>query len=248
MSTELMGSKFLRWMVVEHGGRYYGAIAKQMGGQDQAQPIDAATGNVVAWSAMNHVLDNGQNGWQAYSWSQASGAQAFPVPYGTTSVFSTGGVGANGGGATGGTGTGSAPGGGSVTGGGAVTGGGGAFDPQGEIGRSFSINAATTAEGDVVRGGELQLQKIVSSSSGGFGTAEQGAQAARAARQAAGGGNQWQRWVTMQGGDGRFYVYEGSIVARSTAQLQAAAPVSVFAANVGEFYDGATSSWQAVRA
>jgi hypothetical protein len=252
MSTELMGSKFLRWMVVEHNGRYYGAIAKQMGQQDQAQPLDAATGNVVAWSAMNHVLDNGQNGWQAYSWSSTGGAQAMAVPYGTNNVFG-GGVG-GGGPVSGGTasapvggGAGSAPSGaGTVTGGGPVT-GGGSFDPAGEVGRTFSLNATTTAEGDVAQGGVVQLQKFVASSTGGFGSAEEAAAAARSARKAAGGGDQWKRWVTMQGTDGRFYVYEGSIVKRETAPLAAAAPMHVFGSNFAEYFDGGASSWKALR-
>lgn len=253
MSTELMGSKFLRWMVVEHGGRFYGVVAKQQGQQDQPNPLSADMGTVVAWSAMNHVTDNGQNGWQAYTWSQAGGAQSFAVPYGTTSVFGSGAIGA---GPAPGAATGTAPATGGVdqptatgvTGGGAVTrSASAAFDPASQVGRSFSVNASTTAEGDLARGGALQVQRFVETSTGGFGTAEEAAAAARSARQQAGGGDQWKRWVTLQGDDGRFYVYEGSIVKRETAPLQGASPLHVFGAGFAEYFDGSTSSWKAVR-
>lgn len=249
MSTELMGSRFLRWMVVEHGGRFYGAVAKQMGGQDQASPLGPDIGNVVAWSAMNHVTDNGQNGWQAYAWSQAAGAQSMAVPYGSSAVFPGSGVGGSAAGA--GAGAGTAPAGSSVVGGGPAVGpaspAASSFDPASQVGRSFSINASTTAEGDVVRGGALQVQKFVETSQGGFGTAEEAATAARAARSAAGGGDQWTRWVSLQGSDGRFYVYQGSIVKRETAALQNAAPLHVFGPNVAQYFDGTTSTWKALR-
>lgn len=257
MSTELMGSRFLRWMVVEHGGRFYGVVAKQAGEGSQPNPLQPQQGNVVAWSAMNHVSENGVNGFQAYSWSQATGAQSIPVPYGTTNVFESAvtGGGPVGPGATGAapSGTGAAPGTidaaiAAVTGGGPVTPGGqrAAFDPASQVGRSFSINASTTAEGDLVRGGALQVQRFVETSAGGFGTAEEAAVAARQAREAAGGGDQWTRWLTLQGNDGRFYVYQGSIVKRPTAELEAA-PVHVFGAGVAQFFDGTSSSWRAIR-
>ncbi|MCW2921177.1 MAG: hypothetical protein JWL76_1051, partial [Thermoleophilia bacterium] len=263
MSTELMGSKFLRWMVVEHGGRYYGAIAKQLPQGGQATELKPEVGNVVAWSAMNHVTDNGVNGWQAYSWSATGGQQTIAVPYGTTNVF--GGV--SGGGPIGGTQpTGTQPAGTAPTGQGQtlpgtnipvpgqtastgpVTGGGPAgapFDPASQVGRSFSINASNTAEGDLARGGVLQVQKFVESSAGGFGTAEEAATAARAARKAS-GGDQWTRWVSLQGSDGRHYVYQGSIVKRPTSEVQAA-PVHVFGVGFAEFFDSSTNSWKAVR-
>jgi hypothetical protein len=253
MSTELMGSRFLRWLVVEHDGRFYGVIAKKLGDSDQPNPLQAAQGNVVAWSAMNHVEENGQPGWQAFSWSQAGGSQSIAVPYGTSNVFGGSEPGVSGGGPSG---AGTAPGGtsgivdqalASVAGGGAtspaVT--GAPFDPAAQVGRTFSINASSTAEGALARGGALQVQRFVETSAGGFGTAEEAAQAARQARAAAGGGNQWSRWVTLQGGDGRFYVYEGSIVKRATAELQAA-PVHVFGSGFAEFFDATSNAWKAV--
>jgi hypothetical protein len=252
MSTELMGSKFLRWMVVEHGGRYYGVIAKQLGAQEPAKPLTADLGNVVAWSAMNHVDDNGKPGWHAYSWTKDGGSEAIDVPYGTSNVFGAASSTAGGGpiGASTSTSTpaattattGTAPS-GPVTGGGPT----GAFDPASEVGRTFSVNAANTAEGDLVRGGVLQVQKFVETSTGGFGSPEDAAAAARAARTAAGGGDQWKRWVSLQGADGRFYVYEGSIVKRPTADLQDAAPVHVFGSNTAEYFDDASNAWHAVR-
>lgn len=257
MSTELMGSRFLRWMVVEHEGRFYGVVGKQLGEGSQPNPLTPQLGNVVAWSAMNHVSENGVDGFQAYSWSQASGAQSVAVPYGTTNVFGgavTGG-GPVGPGATGAapSGTGAAPGTvdaaiAAVTGGGAVAPGAprAAFDPASQVGRSFAVNASTTTEGDLVRGGALQVQRFVETSAGGFGTAEEAAVAARQARSAAGGGDQWTRWLTLQGADNRFYVYQGSIVKRPTADVEAA-PVHVFGAGVAQFFDASTSSWRAVR-
>jgi hypothetical protein len=255
MSTELMGSRFLRWMVVEREGRFYGVVAKQLGEGSQPNPLPAQSGSVVAWSAMNHVSENGVNGFQAYSWSKAAGAQSIAVPYGTTNVF---GGGVSGGGPVGpGATTGAAPSGtGAVPGTvdaaiAAVTGGGPTaartpFTPASQVGRSFSINASTTGEGDLVRGGVLQVQRFVETSAGGFGTAEEAAVAARQARSAAGGGDQWTRWLSLQGSDGRFYVYQGSIVARPTSELEAA-PVHVFGSGVAQFFDGSTNSWRAVR-
>lgn len=264
MSTELMGSKFLRWMVVEHGGRFYGAVAK-LQKEGAVTPLKPEVGNVVAWSAMNHISGNGTNGWKAYSWSQAGGAQSMDVPYGSSDIFAT---------VAGGGGIGVAPVGGQTTPAGtqtgtvptlpgtnipvpgatpgAVTGGGPVaaqvrtpFDPASQVGRSFAINASNTAEGDLARGGVLQVQKFVDSSAGGFGTAEEAATAARAARKAS-GGDQWTRWVSLQGSDGRFYVYQGSIVKRPTTELQSA-PVHVFGVGFAEFFDAATNSWKAVR-
>ncbi|MCW2923004.1 MAG: hypothetical protein JWM98_408, partial [Thermoleophilia bacterium] len=198
----------------------------------------------------------------------AGGAMTISVPYGTANVFGGAGAGA---GATG-TGTGTTT--GTGTGTGTTAGGGGtatgtgtaprsveelgalgtsgpaapkAFDPASVIGRSFSINASSTAEGDLARGGVLQVQKFVDTSAGGFGTAEEAASAARAARASSGGGDQWSRVITLQGADNRFYVYQGSLVARATAELQDGSPMHVFGPNFAEFYDGTTSSWKAVR-
>ncbi|MCW2927663.1 MAG: hypothetical protein JWM86_1631 [Thermoleophilia bacterium] len=258
MSTELMGSKFLRWMVVEQGGRFYGVIAKQLAAQEPAKPLPATAGNVVAWSAMNHVAVNGTNGWKAYAWTKTGGEQITDVPYGTSAVFGGGPGGAIGGPATvpagTGAGAGSAPIGGTNSG--AVTGGGqvaqpgvvaGSFDPASAIGRSFAVNASTTAEGDLARGGALQVQKFIEASTGGFGTPEEAATVARQARAAIPAGDAWSRITTLQGADGRYYVYQGSIVKRETAAIQNAAPLHVFGAGFSEFFDSASNSWRAVR-
>jgi hypothetical protein len=177
------------------------------------------------------------------------------VPYGTSNVFA--GVSGGGPAPTGQQPTGTAPTANapgtivddaltSVTGGGGVAAPSGApLDPATQIGRSFSINASTTEDGSIVRGGVLQVQRFIDTSAGGFGTAEEAATAARAARAAAGGGNQWSRWITLQGSDGRHYVYEGSIVKRATAELQAA-PVHVFGSGFAEYFDGATNAWKAI--
>jgi hypothetical protein len=203
---------------------------------------------------MNHVSEGGGNGWQAYSWSQQAGAQSIAVPYGTSNVFGS----VSGGGPVSAdpAGSGTAPTGGGgrvddaiakVTGGGAVAPGAGTpFNPASQVGRSFSINASTTAEGDLVRGGSLQVQRFVEASAGGFGTAEEAAVIARATRAAAGGGDQWSRWLTLQGSDGRYYVYEGSIVARATAELDAS-PVHVFGVGTAAYFDGTTNAWKAMR-
>ncbi|MCW2922925.1 MAG: hypothetical protein JWM98_329, partial [Thermoleophilia bacterium] len=172
MSTELMGSKFLRWMVVEHGGRFYGAIGKQLAAGEQPKLLTPEAGNVVAWSAMNHVSENGAAGWQAYSWTQAGGAKTISVPYGTANVFGGAGATGTGSGTATGTGTTTGTGTGTTAGGGGTTTGTGtaprsveelgalgatgaaapkAFDPASVIGRSFSINASSTAEGDLAR-------------------------------------------------------------------------------------------------
>jgi hypothetical protein len=252
MSTELMGSKFIRWMVVEQGGRYYGALAKGVAAGGQPNPLPAELGKVVGWSAMNHVSEGGVDGWQAYEWTQAGGARTIAVPYGATNVFggSTSGGGPTGTAPTGTAPTGTGPSGVALPGQAGTTGTTGTgqatpFDPATQVGRTFSINASSTAEGDLARGGVVQVQKFIETSAGGFGTAEEAASAARQARQAS-GGDQWTRWMSMQGSDGRFYVYQGSIVKRPTVELQAS-PVHVFGMGFAEFFDGSTNAWKAVR-
>ncbi len=257
MSTEYMGSRNTRWIVVEHGGRYYGAIATLVE-NGQANPLPTTQGNVVGWSALNHVEINGEPGWMAFSWNKESGVQTKVVPNGTTNVFGsdTSGGGAGIVGPTNTTSTTSNSGNvvdqtiAEVTGGGATTSTTSTttrtpFDPASQIGRTFSINASNTTSGLLARGGALQIQSFVATSAGGFGTAEEADQAARQARATAGGGGQWQRWVTTQGSDGRFYVYQGSIVNRATAELQAS-PVHVFGHGFAEYFDGASSAWKAV--
>lgn len=232
MSTELMGSSFLRWMVIESGGRFYGAIGKQIAEGQQAAAMPSTAGKVVAWSAMNHVSENGVDGWKAYSWTQNGGGQSIDVPYATSNIF------------------------GNVSGGGdrvdtalprttGTVASNSGFDPSTQVGLSFSINAATTSEGNIARGGALQVQRFLDVSAGGFDSAEQAASAARAARAQSGQGDQWSRWITLQGADGRYYLYEGSIVSRATKELQAA-PVHVFGAGFAEYFDGSASAWKAV--
>lgn len=237
MSTELMGSRFLRWLVVEHDGRFYGAIAKQSA-TGQTASLDAATGTVVAWSAMNHIDEQGQPGWMAYEWTQSGGAVATAVPYGTVQVFPS--VAAS---TTSTSTAAAAPASAPVTGGGATP---GSFDPSSPINSTIAINAAATDSGVAVAGGALQVQSLVPSSTGGFATMEEAAAAARSARAATPAAGQWARWITLEGTDGRYYAYQASIVSHATTPLATAAPVHVFAAGAAEYYDGAAAAWKAV--
>lgn len=235
MSTELDGSRFLRWLVVESGGRYYGAIAKQLGPQEQPNPIAAGTATLAAWNAISHAEPTtpGTGGWNVYAWTKDGGAQTATVPYGTGVIFQ--------GSAAGGSPTSATTPAGTVTGGGAAT-PAGTFDPASVIGRTFAVNDAATEVGAVVRGGQVQLQKSLG---GSFATPEEAATAARAARDA-GPGGAWTRFVTLQGADGRYHLYQASIVARATEPLQGASPLHVVGAGFAEYFDGASSSWKAV--
>lgn len=252
MSTETMGAPFLRFMVVEHGGRFYAAIAKSLGEGEQPKPLAADAGNVVGWNALSYDATTGADGWKAYSWTKTAGESTVDVGY-AAKPFAAGGAGTTpastttpGTGSTAGTATSNVPAApGSVTGGGA-TAARSPFDTASAIGRSFSVNASTTAEGTIVRGGALQVQGFVASSTGGFGTAEEAAVAARQVSKSF-AGDAWKRAVTLQGSDGRFYVYTGSIVARETAALDKAAPVHVFGSGFAEYYDGASTAWKALR-
>lgn len=267
MDPDAMGTRYLRYAVVQSGNSFHAVVAKALEGE-QPKPLTAAQGQVVAWNALGHVSDSSGNaGWQAYSWSAQGGATSVAVPYGekpfpsgvgatTTPAGATtqAGTAATTGGATpvgvatpASTGTtgGLSP----VAGGGAVAGptaAGAPFDPNSVLGRTFSVNASTTTSGAIVSGGAIQLQGFVASSTGGFGTAEQAAVAARQARASLGAANPYARVVTMQGADNRFYVYQASVVARETAPLQNAAPMHVFGAGVASYYDGATSAWQSI--
>ena len=249
MNTTFGGSSFVRSLVVEHGDRFYAAVAKPSQPNETSNPISADKhGTMVAWNSLNH-LDG--VGWVAYSWSQQAGASTYNIPYNQDMVFPGGVPSATA------TGTGAAPAATGTTtpattttpavaGGGAVTPAATAFVPTSIVGQSFAINASSTAEGTLARGGSLQIQRFVDSSTGGFGTADEAALAARAARTEAGGGDQWIRFLTAQGSDGRYYVYQGSIVARPTTELAAASPMHVFGAGFAEYYDSTTSSWKAV--
>src|SRR5690606_32854925 len=93
MDTTTMGTRFLRWMVVEHEGRFYGAIAKAQDKNAQPNPLGADTGSVVAWNSLDHVSDGPSAGWQAYTWTKTGGSETKPVPYGEQ-PFPGGGVGA----------------------------------------------------------------------------------------------------------------------------------------------------------
>lgn len=277
MDTETSGVRFLRWLVVEHDGKFYGAIAKKDDTGGQAKPLGAGDGTVAAWNSIDHVVNGAAGGWQAYGWSAQRGSESHLVGYGAKPYSGAGAApqqavptGAPAGATPAGSGT--TPG-STVTGGGPVAGaqpqapgaaptgaqaqpaitttaGGPArpFEPTAVLGRTFPINASTTAEGDIVRGGSLQIQGFVDTSVGGFGTAEEAAVAARQARStAAGSATPWTRWVSLKGDDGRFYVYQASIVKRETAPLEGAAPMHVFGTGFASYYDGGTSSWKSLR-
>ncbi|MCW2949286.1 MAG: hypothetical protein JWN41_299 [Thermoleophilia bacterium] len=267
IDTTSSGLPYLRFVVVQHGGRYYAALAKATDGSP-SKPLDAATGTVASWHAAQYVSGGSGGSWQVYTWDQQAGASAVDVGY-TPEPFAPGATGStnatgqstiSGGPAPGvpAPGTpgvptpgsaptiGSAPAPGTTPGVANPSAAAAPFDPSSVIGASFALNAASTAEGDIVRGGSLQVQSFVSSSTGGFGTAEDAAVAARAER-AAIGTDPWKRIVTVQGADNRFYVYTGSIVSRATQAPSGAAPVHVFASGVAEYFDGATASWKAVR-
>ncbi|MCW2972791.1 MAG: hypothetical protein JWN72_1064, partial [Thermoleophilia bacterium] len=253
MSTQTTGVPYLRFGVIEHGGKFYGVLAKASDGVTQGKPLDAATGTVAAWNALNFVASGNSGSWQAYSWSKTAGESAVDVGY-TAEPFAAGAAATSaaqpGATTTSTTAPGTAP--TASTAGGTTTATTGtpaaavAFDPNSVIGTSFAINAASTAEGDLVRGGALQVQGFASSSTGGFGTPEEAAVAARTER-AAIGTDPWKRVVTMQGADHKFYVYTGSIVARETAAATTAAPVHVFGSGIAEYFDGTSASWKAVR-
>lgn len=263
MDPETMGTRFLRYAVVQSADGFHAVIARALEG-GQARPLTADQGKVVAWNALGHVGGTDANaGWQAYSWSVDAGASSVSVPYGERPFPSGAGVGGATPGAAGSSG---APGpAGSPSSTSSTTGGGGvgaqppaasgapgmsaepraAFEPRSALGRTFTINA-TTVDQSIVGGGALQLQGFVSSSQGGFGTADQAAVAARQARASLDASNPYARVVTLQGTDGRFYVYQASVVARETAPLDGAAPMHVFGNGFATYFDGSSSAWQSV--
>ncbi|MBC7462196.1 MAG: hypothetical protein H7287_12615, partial [Thermoleophilia bacterium] len=69
MSTETTGVPYLRFGVIEHGGKFYGVLAKAPDGVTQGRPLDAATGTVAAWNALNFVASGNSGSWQVYSWN-----------------------------------------------------------------------------------------------------------------------------------------------------------------------------------
>ncbi|MCU1437159.1 MAG: hypothetical protein JWP66_246 [Naasia sp.] len=234
VSTQTMGSRHLRYVVIQQGQKFYSAVAKAAEGGTPAGPaLTPEQGKVVAWNAINHM---DAAGWQTYTWTEQGGGRSTSVPYGQPKPF------APNAGPVAGTPA-PAPGAPPVAGPATPTPSPAstpAFDPASQLTRTFSLNDSGTA-----RGGVLQLQSVAGSSTG-YATGAEATSAARQARAAAGGGSEWTRWITTQGGDGRFYVFQGSLVSRATADLTAAAPLHVLGRGFAEYYDGAARAWVAV--
>ncbi|MCW2960897.1 MAG: hypothetical protein JWM90_1284 [Thermoleophilia bacterium] len=236
IDTEAMGSKFLRWVVVENGGRFYGAVAQAAPAGTTGGNLTAQQGTLAAWNALSHL----DSGWQSYGWTKDGGAQSVSIPYGVAKPFANGqsAPGTTTPGTT--TPTTTAP---TTT---TPTTTGSTFNVASAVGRTFAINDSATAEGATVRGGTLQLQQVVGSATG-YASGEEAAAAARQARATSGGGTEWSRWITTQGGDGRYYAFQGSVVSAKTEELETASPLHVFGNGFAEYYDGASAAWQAVR-
>jgi hypothetical protein len=233
LTQETMGVAFKRAIVVEHGGKYYAVSAVQAQEGAQTTPFTAQHGTVASWAALNHVTEAGTPGWQGYLWTKDGGATSQSLGYGESFNF--------GGGAA------QAPPSGSVDGGGPITYGGiSTFDSSSVLGRTFELNAAQTSSGIAATGGVLQVQKVAAGSARGYTSVDEAVQAARGARAQLDPSNPWSRVVTLQGPDNKYYVYEASIVRRSTQPLEQAAPLHVFGTGFAEFFDAATNGWQAI--
>lgn len=263
MSTNLQGTKNYRWLVVEHGGKYYGFVAQK--DVNSSPQLPAANGNLVAWHALRAVETGAmQVQWMHYSWNKDTGGSFAQVgnldPTAQQATAGAPATAAAGGGGTtssapaantpiGGTATGAntpvngAQPGASTTASPATTGGGAASSPAWPaaslIGSGLSVDTA-----DGVTGGVLQLQSLLGPSVAGFETVNQAADAIRLDRNAHQAGDSWRRWVTVQGADGKYYAYAGHIVRRDVAAIgNGSSAVNVFGDGFAEYFDG--SAWHA---
>jgi hypothetical protein len=261
MSTELQGTKLYRWVVIEHDGRYY-AVQAAKDDTGTAGQLAAADGTIAAWHALRFD-ETGAGAWTAYHWSKTAGSSF--TPFVTTggggnaaaqasSAGSAGGTTADPvsnatsnaiGAATGTPAAGAQP---AVSGGGAATASvsqPAGFDPASLVGTGFAVSDAAI-DGTTVAGGFLQLRKLVVLSEGGLSSPAAAGDVARRYRESNLEPNGWQRWVTVKANDGRYYVYEGTIVNAATAALPAtAAPMHLFGHGFAEYFDG--RSWVASR-
>lgn len=229
MTTELNGVKNYRWLVIEHGGRYFPFVAAK--DQQGAPSLPPANGSVASWHAMRAIDDGtGNVQWLTYDWSKDGSSVVGVLGGGQDS--SIGGNSANGS-------TSSSE--------SSVIGGGGAqLAPRAasQIGRGFVVNDASI-DGQRVVGGYLQLQALADTSIAGCDTPLEAAEAARLMRAADLSPSPYTRWVTVQIDDGKYYVYKASIVNRQVPELGGdAAPTHIFGAGFGEYFDGA--AWQAM--
>jgi hypothetical protein len=88
----------------------------------------------------------------------------------------------------------------------------------------------------------VQAQKVLGSSAG-YATPGEAAQALMADRATAPGG-QHDRWLSIQGSDGKYYALRGSVVSASVPALPAgSSPMHVFGQSFGAWWNG--SAWQA---
>ena len=233
MTTELNGVKNYRWLVIEHGGRFFPfAAAKDVQG---APSLPQANGAIAAWHSLRAIDDGtGNVQWLTYGWTK-DGVSSVDV-YGQQASPSGGGSVGGGGGV----------GGAALTGTGSVVGGGPAqLAPraQAQVGRGFTVNDAQI-DGQRVAGGFIQLQELSDTSVAGFATPLEAGDAARLLRKADMAPSPYTRWVTVQLDDGKYYLYKASLVNRAVPALgNEASPMHVFGAGFGEYFDGA--AWQA---
>lgn len=224
----VMSTENYRWIVVEHGGKYYAYEAvKDTAG---APMLPASNGNLIGWHSLSARTIGKEVPWIHTSWKQAQTPVAEVIPedkFGNP-LLNPRGTGA-------GAGTGSEA--GSVSGGGPVAVTSDTSAVRSALGSGFTINASGNAQG-----GFLQIQTTVGNS--GYATPGEAAQIARGARDAAGTADAWKRWIVVKGNDGKYYPMQGSIVSAATKALDTAArPMFVFGAGFGEHFDG--SQWKA---
>lgn len=233
-----LGMNDQRFAVIQTGPSSFRAVHANAS-TEAGKPLTAQQGTVVQWDAMTFSSDAGL---QAYSWNQQRGAvsQALSlgeVPFAQLDQQ----AGQTGGGAVGQQQQPQTQGplqppvpGAPVTGGGTVapvaTQVAGAFNPNAIVGQTFASLPALASNGTLVPGGTLQIQGFIPGLTGGFATAQEAQLLAQQVAPGIGSMGPYARVATMQGADGRFYNFIGSIVARPTVDVQGAAPVSVLGA------------------
>lgn len=248
--SDVWETKNARWIVLEHGGRFYAysghsdASGGMAAGSSPELPADG--GKVATWHSLKALL----SGWVAYHWKNGSGTGETWVP----------GQSAAAGQASTGTATGAGP---------ATT-----VAPA----ASTTTPAATTTptagtpsngmQPAVVAGGPTQVSSTVAQSmvgtgfvmtsqsgsanvqgqkvlgnTAGYATPGEAAQAIMADRAASPGG-QHDRWLSIKGSDGQYYALRGSIVSSAVSSLPAgSSPIHVFGQSFGAWWNGST--WQA---
>ncbi|MCW2972951.1 MAG: hypothetical protein JWN72_1224, partial [Thermoleophilia bacterium] len=121
------------------------------------------------------------------------------------------------------------------------------FSPNSVQNKTFVTNSATLADGTTALGGIIQVGRLITSSRGGFERLDRAVESARVARAAATSPTDDDRWIVLQGTDGRYYAFAAKRVTTSTTAMTTAIPAFVFGRTFVAYRDDAVKKYVAKR-